>query len=80
MHAIAERFEFAWPPPEEVHRADNVLLVTEARDLMHGTKNWSSPYQEIKPLPETIEPWLPHVAEKRFITRYFELEGTRCST
>lgn len=35
MKAIAERFDFDWPPPSIVKKADEVLMVTEARRFMH---------------------------------------------
>lgn len=35
MMAIAERFDFDWPPPPIVKKADEILLVTEARRFMH---------------------------------------------
>lgn len=75
MEAIAERFGITWPVPEEVHYADNLLLVTEARDLMHGTADWSPEYRAIEPLPTPITSWLPREAETRFLTRYYELRG-----
>lgn len=73
MDAIAERFGIEWPVPAEVHAADNTLLVTEARDLMHGTKDWSPEYQTIEPLDDTITSWLPKVTEHRFLDRYEDL-------
>lgn len=74
--AIADRFGLPFPMPEEVHIADSILLVTEARDLMPGgTSRWSKAYQEIPPLPTPITPWLPREAETRFLTRYYELNG-----
>src|SRR5690242_9250814 len=77
MQAIAERFEIDWPVPEEVHYADNLLLVTEARDLMHGTADWSPEYQAITPLPYRITSWEPRKTEHRFLSRYYELMDRR---
>lgn len=73
--AISERFQLVYPYPDEIKRADNVLLVTEARDLMHGVKGWSDMYQEIEPLAETIESWEPSLAELKFLGRYYSLIG-----
>ena len=73
--AISERFELQYPYPDEVKWADNVLLVTEARDLMHGVKGWSETYQTIEPLEEHIEAWTPEIAELKFLGRYYSLIG-----
>jgi 5'-nucleotidase len=68
MEAVKERF-LLWPDtPEQVHSVDNTLLVTEARDLMHGTDDWSAEYRPNKmpPLPMKIEPWLPELNRTLF--------------
>lgn len=73
MLAIAEKFGIIWPMPSDVKLADNILLVTEARDLMHGTDDWAPEYQDIPKLDETIVSWLPEEVEMRFLDRYNEL-------
>lgn len=71
--AIASRFGIVYPYPSEVKDADNALLVTEARDLMYGTKGWDPFLQTIEPLDLTIEKLTPDEAEARFLARYSEL-------
>lgn len=66
MAGIWERFflrDDCWP---EVKHADNVLLATEARDLMGGrcVDNWHERYG--KPLENRIEPWSMEYAHQRF--------------
>lgn len=73
--AIAERFGIVYPYPDEVKEADNLLLVTEARDLMYGTKGWTPALQEIEPLQNmNIERLTPDEAEELFLDRYRKLE------
>lgn len=58
-----------------VHRADEVLLATEARDLMaRPPADWrlSNP-----PMAEMIVPWDWRTAEREFLARFFELRGGR---
>lgn len=72
---IASVFGTAYPMPPEVKDADNLALVTEARDLMHGTDNWSEFYRQIAPLPEKIIAWTPPRAEREFLKRFEALFG-----
>jgi 5'-deoxynucleotidase YfbR-like HD superfamily hydrolase len=57
---------------EEIIAADNVVLVTEARDLMHGVKGWGY-YTDIEPLKATIIPWSPARAKSEFMLTYLRL-------
>lgn len=69
--AIALRFDIPFDMPAEVKRADEVLLFTEARDLMAEPPNvWRNPAQ---PLTERIIPWTPSEAETQFLCRAEEL-------
>lgn len=70
---IAGVFGTDWPMPPEVKDADNLALVTEARDLMHGTDNWSDFYRSITPLPDVIKAWTPPRAEREFLKRFAAL-------
>lgn len=70
---IASVFGTHFPIRPEVKVADNIALVTEARDLMHGTDNWSDFYKEIEPLTWTIEAWTPRRAEREFLDRFERL-------
>lgn len=62
--------------PASVKYADEVLLKTEARDLMGNEtlETWSS-LQGVRPLATTIEPWAPHYAEERFLERFHLLRA-----
>ncbi|AMV24559.1 hypothetical protein VT84_09200 [Gemmata sp. SH-PL17] len=67
--------EAAWGP---VAKADEILLVTEARDLMSPlTDGWHHvPANGFAILPELIEPWAPERAEREFLQRFATLTGT----
>lgn len=69
---IAEALGVRFPMPPEVKKADEIMLVTEARDLMHGTKGWSH-FTDVEPLPDTIKPWSPSRARREFLKRYERL-------
>lgn len=55
-----------------VQHADDVLLVTEARDLVHGTDGWDWGYPP--PLPARIAPLDVYSVERLFLERWRELE------
>lgn len=64
--AISERFRLIWPMPAEVKRADNAVLLAEARDLMGPPPQpWSDRGEE--PWPSAITPWAPEEARKIFL-------------
>jgi 5'-nucleotidase len=68
LRIIAETYGLAWPMPPQVRAADDVLLVTEARDLMREPPaDWCL---EAKPLAARIEPLEPAAAEALFLERY----------
>jgi 5'-deoxynucleotidase YfbR-like HD superfamily hydrolase len=68
---IYDRFELFGEEPESVKRADQMLLATEARDLMSPLhSDWRSLQ---KPLPFKIEALAPADAEKLFLDRFNEL-------
>lgn len=75
MQAIWERFpdEPSWGDWQNIHVADNVLLATEARDLMATPPAPWAPLPE--PLPEHIVPMSPKDAEMWFLRRFRELGG-----
>lgn len=62
--------------PPSVHRADEILLATEARDLMGNAalERWDS-LAGIEPLSERIIPWDWETARRRFLERFEELTG-----
>ncbi len=66
--AINERFGLKgdWI---KVKQADNILLATEARDLMvSGGRGW---YLPLKPIESPIIPMTSKIAEERFLNQYW---------
>jgi len=57
----------------EVKRADNIALVTEARDLLTSTDALSDYCPDVQPLPWKIKPWGVKKSEREFLKRFFEL-------
>lgn len=75
--AIAARFELDTEIGprlrSELAEADNILLATEARDLMAAPP---LPWQPLPPpLEQRIEPWPPAVARREFLARFEELRS-----
>ena len=71
QETIAKRFGLPWPMPHSVHHADEVLLATEARDLMAPfADDW---HLKASPLAETVIPISPMDAEALFLARAKEL-------
>lgn len=70
--AVARAFRLSGPMPPSVKQADNVLLVTEQRDLM---KSPPAPWTDygVEPLERRVEPWLPQEAKRQFLKRYDQL-------
>jgi 5'-nucleotidase len=67
--AIFKHFGLPLEMPKEVEYADNLLLRTEARDLMPD----SFPVYEGAVLEEEIIPWTPKRAKKEFLMKFYEL-------
>lgn len=56
-----------------VKAADNVMLVTEARDLLNARPApWDASLESIEPDPTPITPWDPVVAERKFMNAFLE--------
>lgn len=76
MRIICLRFGMTTMEPERVRVADAVMLATEARDLMPFKKeHWGA--LQVRPRDERIDPWIPKVAEFRFLERFRWLDGRR---
>ena len=73
---LANFFGLKYPWGDDVMKADNIALVTEARDLMHGTDGWGEFYATIEPLPDPIVAWTPPRAEREFLARFEKLAAT----
>jgi 5'-deoxynucleotidase YfbR-like HD superfamily hydrolase len=53
-----------------VHEADNIILVTEARDVQHGFAKWDYWLDHPEPLEGTIFPMTWEVAKATFLERW----------
>ena len=70
---ICGHFDLPWPLPGAVVHADEMMLATEARDLMaEPPAQWNL---EADPLPGIVQPVAPHEAEQAFLARFEELTG-----
>jgi uncharacterized protein len=71
---IALRFGLPIDEPKCISEADNIVLMTEKRDIMgpHPAK-W---VENAEPLVETIDPWSPFLAEYMFLQEYGRLTGS----
>lgn len=68
---LAERFGLKYPWPPEIKEADNVLLMTERRDLVnHCGRDWSN---RAEPMEQKISPWSPGASRWAFIDRARDL-------
>ena len=71
QRVICAKFGLPRAEPPEVKEADNVMLMTERRDLMATPpRKW---HEWATPLPERIYPWPPVTAESRFMDRFSQL-------
>jgi len=76
--AIAEKFKLDFiSNHNEIKKADNIALVTEARDLLTTQVIMDSFDETIKPIEKRIKAQKPEMAEQRFLERYYELNGAR---
>lgn len=73
MEAICRRFGLPEIEPPEVKFFDNVMLMTEKRDLMRAHGALPKWIETSEPLEETIEPWAWESAEIEFLLRFDEL-------
>lgn len=75
MREIVRRFGLRpESEPQCVREADESLLATEVRDLMHGERSYWKKINA-KPIPDRIRPWSADVAEFEFIRRFHLLGG-----
>jgi hypothetical protein len=68
---IAERFGLPVHIPEEVHYADNAVLVAEMQQLLVHDPDWRLPAAE--PAKVRISFWTPEQAKQAFLRRFAEL-------
>jgi 5'-deoxynucleotidase YfbR-like HD superfamily hydrolase len=71
---IAARFSLPNVIPSEVKHADNIMLVTEARDLLSPCdQEWGNWKNDFTPLPQKMIPLSPIQSEQLFNLRFEEL-------
>jgi hypothetical protein len=70
--AIAEKFGIDSVIPEDVHDADNRMLLNETSLLMPGVGVWAS-LQGFELLPVTVVGWAPQRAKVEYLRRLSEL-------
>jgi hypothetical protein len=77
MRAICHRFGLPENEPHSVKKADTLVLVTEARDLMAPlAAGWHhTPENGFDILPDRIVPWSPGKARYAFLQCFQELGG-----
>ena len=73
MDCLCIKFGITSVEPLEIKEADNIMLMTEQRDLMgKPPAPWSD---TAKPDKDIICPWLPGAAERVFLEEYHRLTG-----
>lgn len=70
MGAVSIRFGLPWPMPDSIHHADDVLVLTERRDLLAHGPDWGEWTRGIELLEEPIMPRTPKQTEKDFLSRF----------
>lgn len=73
MAAICKKFRLPTKFHEQVKWADNVLLMTERRDLICVHEESWDPENKYPPLKQRIIPWSHKKAEREFLKRFKEL-------
>ena len=78
MRVICERFGLSAKEPLSVKFADDVLLMTEKRDVMPPSPE---PWRETaEPMEQIIRPWTPNRAKIEFLRRVAEMRLLCCGT
>lgn len=70
--AIAEKFGISPTLPDDVHDADNRMLLNETAVLMPGVGEWAG-LQGLDPLPVDVVGWQPAKAKVEYLRRLAEL-------
>lgn len=73
MWAVCNRFGLSLNEPEAVRFADQVMLATEARDLMPFVPEHWGVIADMAEASIRITPWEPREAKRKFINRFCEL-------
>lgn len=81
MDAVCDRFGLPRAEPRQVDWADDVLLLTEQRDLRSAWegdegRGYKPSRAGLAPLPGRLVSWSPWEAREAFLARYTQLGGT----
>ena len=60
---------------DEVKESDIRMYLTEIRDLMPPSEEWSNWMRDLEPAKDKIDPWDPEFAEKAFLDQYWALKS-----
>ena len=71
--AIAQAFSLPCDLPPSIQHADEIMLVTEARDLMHAAIELPARVSHAA-LPSTLSPWGPRLARRRFLEKFGDVQ------
>jgi hypothetical protein len=71
--AVAERFGLPVQIPEEVHEADDAVLVAEMQQLLVRDPDWKLP--DVRPADLLVSMWTPDQARAAFERRFRELSA-----
>lgn len=75
MHAIADKFGFAWPMPASVKELDNrILLDEQQQNMAPPPAPWNIPGE---PTGVKLQFWSPDEAERQFLAAFRELNSGR---
>jgi 5'-deoxynucleotidase YfbR-like HD superfamily hydrolase len=75
MAAICRKWGLSPSMPDSVKLADDIALVTEARDLV-GNPKWAQEMAAV-PLSDPTYPMDSRIAKHYFMERFYQLTGTR---
>jgi hypothetical protein len=74
MDTVCKKFGLPKEEPNEVRKADNILLLTEKRDLFVRDCRWAVNKSDetigLTPLSFKVEPWEAEAAERKFLEQY----------
>ena len=77
LKTILEHFKIKNYDENEILKADNIVLITEKRDLLSQSPDEWKEAKGSKPFPKKIRALPPKIAEEMFLKRYQKLKACR---
>ena len=77
LKIVSQKYGLTSTMPKSVKEADDILLVTEKRDLLLDTESWLDVFPNVIPLKNKIIPWTHHRAENEFLNRFYQLYNAK---